>query len=170
MQQHDGHVLASFTNIRIVNGACIFLGCKCFFWPQALGDCLHVRAVWLWFSVRMSKLRISTLYPVHERGVFPPKKHQQGIAASVKKAETASGVAVRTTTSSPFNPVPFNEEKFEITRHSSANTLSSSSAPHLSSDPNKVSDGAEKSQLISFCRQQYVDKSHGETGAPCLTL
>lgn len=45
-----------------------------------------------------------------------------------------------------------------------------SASAFLRLDPNKVSDSAEKSKLISFSRQQYVDKSHGKTGAPCLTV
>lgn len=57
------------------------------------------------------------------------------------------------------------KQKLRIARHSSANTLSSSSARRLSWDPNKVSDGAEESKPISFSRQEDVDKSRGETGA-----
>lgn len=45
-----------------------------------------------------------------------------------------------------------------------------SASAFLRLDPNKVSDSAEKIKLISFSRQQYVDKSHGKTGAPCLTV
>lgn len=105
----------------------MFIVCKYFFWPQILGDCLHVRAVWLWFSIRMSKRCISTLHPVYERGVFPPE-NQQGSSASVETPETAYGVAVSTANSSPFNPVPFNEEKLRLRdvlsqKHSSSSTL-----------------------------------------------
>lgn len=102
---------------------------------------------------------------------FPPQKNQQGSTARVEAAETTYGATVRTTNSSPFNPVLFNEVNRDyVTFFSKHSVVFIVCICFPEIRPKQSLNGAEKSKLISFSWQQYVDKKHGATGAPCPTV
>lgn len=114
-----GHVVYKFTNI-----ACIFSGTlKGFFFCLKFSGWLFARACGLWFSVRMSKLYISSSHPVHERGIFPPqpplptekkKKPKKRRERWNSKKDTWCGALDRKHPAPPFHPAHFNEKKLRL--------------------------------------------------------